>query len=134
MVYDNSGGPIYSMLTGKSPCGAYGGQAINDTITERLACVNGNLDSTYCRGGVVVQDGSAWCCFGPCVENSDCYNNNYCINNSCCNSTCANYCAAAGYFSMCSDTATSSSPGACTPSVDQIDCFNYNGRYCCCNL
>jgi len=133
MSYD-SNGPIYSVLDGKNPCGAYGGQTISDTVPERIACVNGQLDSTYCRGGIVTQGAETWCCFGPCVNNTDCANNNYCIDNSCCNSTCVKYCAAAGYFSMCSDTPAWNSPEACTPSFDQIDCLDYNGRYCCCNL
>jgi hypothetical protein len=47
--------------------------------------------------------------------------------------TCSQYCAANGYYSLCSDTATSSSPGTCFDD-EGVDCFTVNGRYCCCGL
>jgi hypothetical protein len=83
MSYDNNG-PIYSVLNGKSPCGAYDGveldgSTVNGVVLNGSNCTEGKL-GPYCRGGIV----SGWCCFGPCSSNSDCLNSNPCTNGSCC--------------------------------------------------
>ena len=50
--------------------------------------------------------------------------------------TCAQFCAYQNYYSLCSDTAgacNSGAPGRCSDD-EGIDCYDFNGRCCCCNL
>jgi hypothetical protein len=79
MLYNNSG-PIYSVLTSKSPCGVYGGveldgSTVDGVVLNAANCTGGKL-GPFCRGGV----NSGWCCFGPCMgtDSSDCPNGKNC--------------------------------------------------------
>jgi hypothetical protein len=88
MIYDNNDGPIYSVMTSKSPCGSYGGveldgSSFNGVVLNAANCTSGKI-GPYCRGGVVSSGGTSWCCFGPCASNSDCLNGGSCNSGSCC--------------------------------------------------
>lgn len=79
--------PIFSFLTSKNPC-PYGGveldgSTVNGVVLNGTNCTAG-LIGPYCRGGVVIENGVGWCCFGPCVDNSGCNNSNNCNQGTCC--------------------------------------------------
>jgi hypothetical protein len=91
MIYD-SNGPIYSVLTGKSPCGSYGGVELSGSgYYTGENCTSGKI-GPYCRGGIVSSGSTDWCCFGPCSTDSDCINGNPCNGGSCCGTGGCTYC------------------------------------------
>ena len=53
------------------------------TQGQAEACNNGSL-GPYGRGQVVVSNGIAYCCYGPCATNADCPQGKMCCGGVCC--------------------------------------------------
>lgn len=140
MIYDNDG-PIYSVLTSKNPCGAYGGVELTGSGQYTGAnCIGGKI-GPYCRGGIVSSGGTSWCCFGPCAgtDNSDCPNGNNCNSGSCCSSGGCTYCFVQ-YYPQNNPTFVdgyANSPDSCPggtfpvqgPAENAWMCYKYYGPF-----